>query len=136
MTKKLLHGGYALEVPEGIHQHQYAGGGYPGCGGFIEALEIECVHGPIFLIQEYVDDEVRRREKTHWRWRAPYKDLPAMLEDWERVWCGARKTDGWTVWHAKPFWETVDYNNPLPPRVRDVLNLELFLFGGVGPANT
>lgn len=34
-------GGYALESLYDIVQHEYAGGGYAGCGGYIEVLEIK-----------------------------------------------------------------------------------------------
>jgi len=35
------HGGYGQYTRYDITQHKYAGGGYPGCGGYIEVLEIK-----------------------------------------------------------------------------------------------
>jgi len=44
MTKRVVnvgHGGYGQYTRFKIEQHQYAGGGHPGNGGFIEVLEIK-----------------------------------------------------------------------------------------------
>lgn len=38
---EIRHGGYGFYSRYNVKQHKYAGGGYPGCGGYIEVLAIQ-----------------------------------------------------------------------------------------------
>jgi hypothetical protein len=110
----LHHGGYCQPCPEGIHQHKYAGGGNPGCGGYMEALEIESVRGLIFLLHEYRDDHSGPRggRVQRYRWRV-FDTLADVLEAWKILWTLSGSGEGFVVWTDKPFWEAVDYNAPI-----------------------
>jgi hypothetical protein len=110
MTSQLSHGGYGQDCPEGIHQHKYAGGGHAGCGGYIEALEIECVErGVIFLLHEHVHDQAAGLPPQRWRWKE-YKDCGELLDAFEKLW-GSHDRDGFSPWFNKPYWKIVNYNN-------------------------
>jgi hypothetical protein len=102
---QLNHGGYSLDVPDGIYQLRYTGGGHPGCGGYMEALEIEATTGPIFLLQEYRDD----CHGVRWRWRK-FEEGWEVIEAMDRAWSLSTTGEGFTPWSKEPFWQAVDYN--------------------------
>jgi hypothetical protein len=108
-NRSLVHGGYSQDVPDGIYQLEYAGGGNGSCGGYIEALEVDSVHGSIFLLHEHITDKSPGLPPSRFRWRRFDSGGP-MLDAWAKVWSNGNR-EGFTAWSDKPFWEAVDYND-------------------------
>lgn len=81
------HGGYGMSTRYDVTQHKYAGGGYgPGCGGYIEVLEIKNPPDGRWgiVINEYLNgDEVF----TEW------ETLEQAIAAWEKYWSSSR-TEG------------------------------------------
>ena len=101
-----------FDRPEGIHQLQYAGGGHPGCGGVMEALEVETMQGPIFLLHEYRTESQMYGERYRWR---QFEHGGDALANFDKA-CWPGDGTGFTPWNDKPFWEAVDYNPPPPQK--------------------
>jgi len=86
------HGAYGQCTRYDITQHEYAAGGHPGAGGYIEALE---VHNPPddrcrFIIHEHLSHHYSYNE-----WFSEWKTLEDCLKAFEKSWGsvrGARKT--------------------------------------------
>ena len=51
---QISRGGYSQEVPVPVTQHKCRAGGHPGCGGYVEVIELE-LPGIVnrFVLQEY-----------------------------------------------------------------------------------
>lgn len=88
-------------APEGVEQLRYAGGGHPGCGGFIEALEVNAPEETSFIIQEYRHDANHDRV---YRWRE-FDSRAAMLA-WFELNCVGPNPEGYSPWSEKPVWES------------------------------
>jgi len=77
------HGGYGRYTRYNITQHQYAGGGHPGCGGFIEALEIHDAPDDRcqFILHEDIEDYYRFGSVFF-----EFDSLANMLAIWDKAW--------------------------------------------------
>lgn len=107
----LGHGAYSQDVPDGIYQHKYAAGGHPGFGGYLEALELDAVSGPVFLIQEYISDRAPGLPPSRYRW-CQFDGMEQMEEAWKRALSFFNPDrSGFSEWSEKPFWEVVNYND-------------------------
>lgn len=97
------HGGYGRYTRYDIEQHDYAGGGGPGCGGYIEVLEIKdapdgrcgiVIHedntrdGSVFTEWETLEN-ARAAFKKHWGTRDSAEGFPKLPGFKRRVSCGA-----------------------------------------------
>lgn len=79
----VAHGGYGRYTRYDITQHKYAGGGYPGCGGYIEVLEIKNPPDERWgiIINEDSSPKSKRCSFTEW------ETLKNALDAFSDYWC-------------------------------------------------
>ena len=94
------HAWYCMEVELPVIQHRYAGGGYPGCGGYVDALELSLPRGNRFVLHEYRHD-VRG---VGYRWRE-CRSLDELFDAFNKVMAPPAQRPAMSRWHSRPWWE-------------------------------
>ena len=97
---QLNRGGYSQEVPVPVVQHKYKAGGHPGCGAYVEVIDLDLPGvGRRFVLQEYIDDIDGQR----YRFRE-YQHLEHAVAAWEQSWPQLSALTGCER-YTKPYWE-------------------------------
>ena len=105
----LPHGGYGIRTRYDIIQYRYAGGGHPGCGGYLEVLgvknppEDKC---PIIIHQYVSNSDVEEFSFAEWH------TLDDAITAFEKYW-GYRNFFRWAS-SIKGFLRTVDCGQSKP----------------------
>lgn len=81
--KAVTHGAYVDETIYEIIQHKYVAGGHPGCGGYMELLEIKnAPHGKCGIVIHEHSSGMDSEESRFAEWQS----LPEALEAFEKWW--------------------------------------------------
>ena len=101
-NSKLQHGAYTEVVPGNVQQLKYMAGGYPGSGGFCEALKIKAKSKTVYILHEYRSD----CDGNLHRWQE-FK-IEQLNFIWHLAWsmCSEKSGGNWSKWQKITWWNS------------------------------